>query len=57
MELLAPFNFKVVGFTDSTLFKDTGKDISKVQDFIQDCEDKLGVMVELKTVFINSILS
>ena len=57
MESLAqnePFNFKVVfGFTDSTFFN-AETDI-KVQDFIQRCEDELGVTVELKTVFINSI--
>ncbi|MGB6592914.1 MAG: DNA polymerase domain-containing protein [Candidatus Nitrosopolaris sp.] len=49
-----PYSFKVVfGFTDSTFFS-AGTDI-KVQDFIQTCRDKLGVIVELKTVFINSI--
>ena len=57
MELLAqnePYNFKVVfGFTDSTFFN-AGTDI-KVQDFIQRCKDELGVIVELKTVFVNSI--
>jgi DNA polymerase, archaea type len=57
MELLAqnePFNFKVVfGFTDSTFFN-AETDI-KVQGFIQRCKDELGVTVELKTVFVNSI--
>src|SRR5207245_1233856 len=57
MELMAqnePFNFKVVfGFTDSTFFN--GGTDTKVHDFIQSCKDKLGVIVELKTVFINSI--
>jgi DNA polymerase, archaea type len=57
MELLAqnkPFNFKVVfGFTDSTFFN-AETDI-KVQEFIQRCKDELGVVVELKTVFVNSI--
>ena len=57
MELLAqnkPFNFKVVfGFTDSTFFN-AETDI-KVQEFIQRCKDELGVVVELKTVFTNSI--
>jgi DNA polymerase elongation subunit (family B) len=57
MEFLAqnePFNFKVVfGFTDSTFFN-AGTE-SKVRDFIKSCEDKLGVLVELKTVFLNSI--
>ena len=49
-----PFNFNVVfGFTDST-FLNEGTD-SKVQDFIQICKDKLGVIIELKTVFVNSI--
>ena len=68
MELMAqskPYNFEVVfGFTDSTFFKDTAglaKDhavvagLKKVDDFIQDCKTKLGVTVELKTVFTNSI--
>ncbi|MFZ0514393.1 MAG: hypothetical protein WAM14_22505, partial [Candidatus Nitrosopolaris sp.] len=41
------------GFTDSTFFN-AGTDI-KVQDFIQRCKDTLGVIVELKTVFTNSI--
>ena len=58
MESLAqnePFNFKVVfGFTDSTFFN-AGTNIEKVQDFIQVCKDKLGVTVELKSVFTNSI--
>ncbi|MGA9154603.1 MAG: DNA polymerase domain-containing protein [Candidatus Nitrosopolaris sp.] len=58
MESLAqnePYNFKVVfGFTDSTFFN-AAADITRVRDFIQVCEDKLGVIVELKSVFINSI--
>lgn len=58
MESLAqnePYNFKVVfGFTDSTFFN-AGIDIEKVQDFSLACKDKLGVTVELKTVFTNSI--
>ena len=50
-----PYNFKVVfGFTDSTFFRDVGTDI-KVQDFTQTCKDKLGITVELKNVFTNSI--
>ncbi|MGC2573368.1 MAG: DNA polymerase domain-containing protein, partial [Candidatus Nitrosopolaris sp.] len=57
MESLAqnePFNFRVVfGFTDSTFFN--GGTESKVRDFIKSCRDKLGVIVELKTVFLNSI--
>ena len=49
-----PYNFDVVfGFTDSTFFN-AGTDI-KVQEFIQRCKDELGVVVELKTVFVNSI--
>ena len=42
-------------YTDSTFLKDAGTDKEKVQDFIQRCKDELGVTVELKTVFINSI--
>jgi DNA adenine methylase Dam len=57
MESLAqnkPFNFKVVfGFTDSTFFN-AGTE-TKVQEFIQVCKDELGVIVELKSVFTNSI--
>jgi DNA polymerase, archaea type len=57
MESLAqnePYNFKVAfGFTDSTFF--SGATDTKVQDFIQSCKDKLGVIVELKNVFLNSI--
>ena len=50
-----PYNFKIVfGFTDSTFFKDVGTDI-KVQDFLRSCKNRLGVVVELKRVFINSI--
>jgi hypothetical protein len=49
-----PYDFKVVfGFTDSTFFN--GGTDTKVHDFIQSCKDKLGVIVELKTVFTNSI--
>jgi DNA polymerase, archaea type len=57
MESLAqnePYNFKIVfGFTDSTFFN-ADTDI-KVQDFIQRCKDELGVTIELKSVFVNSI--
>jgi DNA polymerase, archaea type len=50
-----PYNFDVVfGFTDSTFFN-AGADIEKVEGFIRKCKDKLGVIVELKNVFINSI--
>ena len=50
-----PYSFRVVfGFTDSTFFKDVGTD-TKARDFTQTCKDKLGVTVELKNVFTNSI--
>ena len=49
-----PYNFKVVfGFTDSTFFKDATDDM--IQEFIKDCKDNLGITVELKNVFVNSI--
>ena len=49
-----PYDFKVVfGFTDSTFFKDATN--SMVHEFIKDCKDSLGITVELKNVFINSI--
>jgi len=49
-----PYNFKVVfGFTDSTFFKDATD--SMVQEFIRDCKESLGITVELKNVFTNSI--
>ena len=57
MESLAqnePYKFKIVfGFTDSTFFN--AESDLRVQDFIQKCKDRLGVTVELKTVFVNSI--
>jgi DNA polymerase, archaea type len=57
MESLAqnePYNFRVVfGFTDSTFF--SGATDTKVQDFIKSCKGKLGVIAELKSVFINAI--
>ena len=37
-----------------TFFKDVGTD-TKARDFTQTCKDKLGVTVELKNVFTNSI--
>jgi len=56
MESLAqsePFNFKVVfGFTDSTFLQ--GGTHKQMQDFIQLCKDKLGMIVELKAVYVNS---
>jgi DNA polymerase elongation subunit (family B) len=49
-----PYNFKIVfGFTDSTFFKHATYDL--VQKFIRDCKDNLGITVELKNVFTNSI--
>ncbi|HZA70247.1 MAG TPA: DNA polymerase domain-containing protein, partial [Nitrososphaeraceae archaeon] len=49
-----PYNFKVVfGFTDSTFFKDATD--SMIQEFIKDCKDNLGITVERKSIFINSI--
>lgn len=57
MERLAqsePFNFKIVfGFTDSIFLK--GENAKQMQDFIQLCKDELGMIVELKAVYINSI--
>jgi DNA polymerase, archaea type len=50
-----PFNFKIVyGFTDSTFFIDVPSD-EKAQEFILHCKEKLGVTVELKNIFLNSI--
>jgi len=49
-----PYNFEVIyGFTDSTFFKDATDDL--IQRFIKDCKDNLGITVDLKNVFINSI--
>ena len=49
-----PYNFRVIyGFTDSTFFKDATDDL--VQQFVKDCKDSLGITVELKNVFTNSI--
>jgi DNA polymerase elongation subunit (family B) len=49
-----PYNFKVIfGFTDSTFFKDATDDM--IQMFIKDCKDNLGITVELKNIFVNSI--
>jgi DNA polymerase elongation subunit (family B) len=57
MELLGkgePFNFTLVyGFTDSVFFN--GGTDKQLQDFIKVCKDKLGVIIELKNTFINSI--
>jgi DNA polymerase elongation subunit (family B) len=49
-----PFNFKIAfGFTDST-FLQGGTD-KQLNDFIRICKDKLGVTIELKKTFINSV--
>src|SRR5918995_1905860 len=49
-----PYDFKVVfGFTDSTFFNDATDDM--IQMFIKDCKDNLGITVELKNIFVNSI--
>jgi len=54
MGMREPYNFKVVfGFTDSTFFE-VGT-VAHIQNFISGCKDKLGVIVELKHVFISSI--
>jgi hypothetical protein len=50
-----PYNFQIVfGFTDSTFFSNVPSD-QKVIEFGSDCKEKLGVIVELKNVFTNSI--
>ena len=50
----APYNFAIVfGFTDSTFFKDASE--NKVKEFIAYCKNRLGYIVELKNVFLNSI--
>ena len=49
-----PFSIKIVfGFTDSIFFE--GGTEEQIQDFIRICKDKLGVTVELKNIFTNSI--
>jgi DNA polymerase elongation subunit (family B) len=50
-----PYNFKIVfGFTDSTFFVNVPSE-EKAREFIQDCKDRLGVTVELKNIFVNSV--
>jgi DNA adenine methylase len=57
MESLAqsePLNLKIVfGFTDSIFLH--GRTNKQMQDFIQICKNKLGVVVELKNIFTKSI--
>jgi DNA polymerase elongation subunit (family B) len=54
-----PYNFIIVfGFTDSTFFKSSiadSDDENKIHDFIKHCKDSMGITVELKNVFLNSI--
>jgi DNA polymerase, archaea type len=50
-----PYNFKIVfGFTDSTFFE-VGAE-AHIQDFISSCKDKLGVIVELKHVYLKFLV-
>ncbi len=64
MEFLAqqdPFNFDIVfGFTDSIFVKINDKrheksDIEQINQFIEYCKKELGITVEIKNVFVNSI--
>ena len=49
-----PYNFKVIfGFTDSTFISDATED--RIHEFIKDCKVNLGIAVELKNMFTNSI--
>jgi DNA polymerase I len=54
-----PYNFTIVfGFTDSTFFKysrEYSNDENKIYNFIKDCKESMGIIVELKNVFLNSI--
>jgi DNA polymerase elongation subunit (family B) len=64
MELIAkqqPFNFDIVfGFTDSIFVRvdTTGPKYGeeKIREFIERCKKELGMTVEIKNVFVNSIL-
>jgi|tagenome__1003787_1003787.scaffolds.fasta_scaffold20959205_3 DNA polymerase I len=63
MELLSqqePFNFDIVfGFTDSIFVKVDENNIetteSLIKEFILKCKEELGITVEIKNVFVNSI--
>ncbi|ALI35433.1 DNA polymerase I [Candidatus Nitrosocosmicus oleophilus] len=63
METLAsrePFNFDIVfGFTDSIFFKIKEANCQNpeqtINQFIKQCKDKLGITLEIKNVFKNSI--
>jgi DNA polymerase elongation subunit (family B) len=65
MEIMAqqePFNFEIVfGFTDSIFVRVNEENSfvdseNKIQQFIAKCKEELAVTVELKNVFVNSIL-
>ncbi|MGD9673665.1 MAG: DNA polymerase domain-containing protein [Candidatus Nitrosocosmicus sp.] len=58
----APFNFDIVfGFTDSIFVRvnkirtEEGED-EKIQQFISTCNKELGIIIEIKNKFINSII-
>ena len=64
METMAqqePFNFEIVfGFTDSIFVKTNDKnyqysDVGQMDRFINHCKRELGITVEIKNIFINSI--
>ncbi len=63
MEVLAskePFNFDIVfGFTDSIFFKINDANCENpeqtINQFIKQCKDRLGITLEIKNVFKNSI--
>jgi DNA polymerase, archaea type len=54
----APFNFDIVfGFTDSIFVKVAdGKGNTAIDQFILKCKEELGITVEIKNVFLNSIV-
>ena len=63
MEIIAqedPFNFEIVfGFTDSIFIRvdsKTSKKESLIREFIDKCKKELGMTIEIKNVFVNSIL-
>ncbi len=63
MEIMAqedPFNFEIVfGFTDSIFIKVDAKSSNKeelIREFIDRCKEELGMTVEVKNVFVNSIV-
>ncbi len=63
MEIMAqqdPFNFEIVfGFTDSIFVRVDSKTSNKeelIREFIDKCKKELGMTVEIKNVFVNSIV-